>query len=150
MNGEIVLPVLHADWDVPVVLMPVVAILAGTSGDGVDWHSDDSWGSPRMKRISYEGSPDESNGNVKSWAEWLEHLSTVGIRNPIWYDPWWQGIGRLMNGHHRFIGAWDLGWTHVPVILQGKHSDRCIGGADYPQAHRISNRKLDGSNKPMW
>jgi len=124
----IVLPLLHADWDTPVVLVPIADIMAGDSTDSIDFTATEGCYSPQRKRDGY---------GVLGWRDWLDRLSTEGIRNPITWDPYTRRLG---EGHHRVIAALDLGWTHVPVVLANDPQRRCIGSTpSLLDAYAISN-----------
>lgn len=141
------LPVLHADWDTPVVLVPLAEILAGESCDGIEWSMPDDdceadYRGPKTKRNDYEGrfAATATNGYCASWVEWLDQLSTVGLRNPVRWDPW---EGLLGNGHHRVCAAMDLGWTHIPVVISGEQADQVIFGfVNHLDALRMTTRPL--------
>lgn len=141
------LPVLHEAFDAPVVLVPLAEILAGYSGDGIDFtgSGNGGWRSPQGKRDDYaNGWGESSTGGANTWAEWLEILSTVGLRNPVQWDPREQRLG---NGHHRVTAAMDLGWTHMPVVLSG--SPECIGGVEQWKAWSVSDRPLPPRQRDM-
>lgn len=148
MSG-VVLPVLHREFDAPLVLMPLASILAGCSGDGIDFsllgqpegESRTGYG-PQEKRDEYaEGWGRYSTGGARTWDEWLDILATDGIRNPV---SWYMKTRMLGNGHHRVIGAYDLGWTHIPVSLIGPgHRTWSYGRslADGPTPEWTGNRR---------
>lgn len=67
----------------------------------------------------------------ESWPEFLADIRRNGLAYPVMWDATSRTLG---NGHHRVVAAWDLGWTHIPVIGWDSENDWDVQASDswYP------------------
>jgi len=97
---------LSGDWSHPLTLVPLVQIIAGDTCEGR------SLMNPDERQILRDDYTFVGLRDYDSWSAFLADLSR-GLRFPVMWD---SIRGVLGNGHHRVVGAYDLGWSHIPIV----------------------------------